>query len=253
MELGLHGKSALVTGGSKGIGLAVAKGLAEEGCHLHLAARTESDLEKAANDIQAVHKVGVRIHPLDLSTPDNLRTLADACIDVNILVNNAGSIPAGNLTDLDDTVVRKAWELKLFGTVNLSRHLYTAMKERGHGVILNIIGAAAVNPKPNYIAGAVANVGLENFTKALGKESPAYGVRVVGIHPALTRTDRMNSLYESRAEKELGDRNRWRELLPALPFDRPTEPKEVANLAVFLASERASYTSGVVVSMSGGL
>lgn len=130
---------------------------------------------------------------------------------------------------------------------------FNSMRKRRSGVILNIIGAAARNPTYNYIAGSVANVALENFTIAMGKESTKHGVRILGVHPAITDTDRMVGHYEKTAESKFGDKSRWREVLPPLPFDRPTTPLEVANLVTFLVSKKASYSSGIVVDITGGI
>src|SRR5688572_21335223 len=102
MDLGLTGKSALITGGSKGIGLAAALSLAGEGCNLHLAARTAADLEKAKAKIHGLHKVEVNLHVRDLSKHAECVALAKACGGVDILINNAGAIPGGSLRNLDD-------------------------------------------------------------------------------------------------------------------------------------------------------
>lgn len=253
MDLQLRGKTALITGGSKGIGQATAEALAAEGCHLQLAARTEPDLVAAADAIRGRHNVNVEIHALDLSNAANIDALGQACRDVDILVNNAGAIPSGHLTEIDEARWREAWELKLFGYINLTRHIYAAMIARGDGVILNVIGGAARNPQPGYIAGAGANASLEAFTMALGKESPEFGVRVLGLHPGGTRTDRQEFLLRGRAEKELGDGDRWAELLRPSPFGRMTEPAEVGDMVTFLVSPRAGYTSGVVMNITGGV
>ena len=253
MDLSLKGKNALITGASKGIGLAVANSLAAEGCHVKLASRTESNLNAAATEIRTSHGVKVEIHVADLSQSHDRDILATNSKDINILINNAGSIPRGGLEHIDDAQLREAWELKLFGYINLTRHIYSGMKARGSGVIVNVIGSAADNPTYDYIAGSMANVALANFTIALGKESQLHGVRVLAVHPSITGTDRMISHHKKLAEMQLGDQNRWREVLPPMPFGRPTEPKEVADLVTFLASDRASYTSGVTVSLTGGL
>jgi 3-oxoacyl-[acyl-carrier protein] reductase len=253
MELGLNGKTALITGSSKGIGLSVAEVFAGEGCHVHLAARTEADLVAAADGIRGAHNVRVETHAADLSVTADLEALAAACPDIDILVNNAGAIPRGTLAEMGDETLRQSWELKLFGYINLTRIVYAAMVERGRGVIINVIGGAAENPRHDYIAGTMANVALSNFCKALGKESTKNGVRVVGIHPGLTKTERMISQHEYVAGHEFGDPSRWEETLPPAPFSRPAEPEEVAYMVAFYASERASYTSGTVVSISGGV
>lgn len=253
MDLNLKDKTVLVTGASKGIGLAVARSLASEGCNLHLAARSKNLLKSATNKLSSDNKVSAHYHTVDLSSKADQEKLSHECHQIDILVNNAGSIPRGGLEDISDSVLRESWELKLFGYINLSRMFYEHMKKRGSGVIINVIGSAADNPSYNYIAGSVANIALANFTIALGKESQRFGVRVLAVHPSITRTERMVSQHETLAEKMYGDKARWNDVLPEMPFGRPTEPEEVADMVTFLASSRASYTSGVVFSLTGGL
>src|SRR3979411_168629 len=154
MDLNLRGKLALVTGASKGIGLACARQLAEEGCHLHLASRTKADLDRAKETIQARHNVSVTIHPVDLSNGDAARSLASACSDIDILVNNAGAIPAGDLQANDEARGADAGDLKGFVYRNLCRPAYPAMTARGGGVIVNGLGAAGERPTWGYVAGS---------------------------------------------------------------------------------------------------
>jgi NAD(P)-dependent dehydrogenase (short-subunit alcohol dehydrogenase family) len=253
MDLGLSGRTALVTGASRGIGLAVARRLAEEGCALHLAARTEADLLKVADEISGRHRVAVAIHPVDLANGVNAAALALECDEVDILVNNAGAIPRGALTEMDEARWRQAWELKLFGYINLTREVYAAMRRRGQGVIVNVIGFAGEVPSAGYIAGSTANAALMMFTRALGGESHRFGVRVVGVNPGRTATDRLVTQMRAKAKAELGDAARWRELLKDLPFGRPAAPEEIADVVAFLASDRAAYVSGTVVTVDGGL
>ena len=252
MDLKLSGRTALITGGSRGIGLGVAQGLAAEGCHLHLTARNAADLDAARGKILAAHKVNVTCHALDLGVSENARKLAQACRDVDILVNNAGAIPQGTLTGLDEKTWRASWDLKVFGYINVTRDIYAAMCERKHGVIVNIIGGAGERPTAGYVAGSMANAGLMAFSRALGAESPNHGVRVVGLNPSATATDRGVTRWRNQAQKDLGDAERWRELTKGFPFGRPAEVKEVADVVVFLCSDRASYVSGTIISVDGG-
>jgi NAD(P)-dependent dehydrogenase (short-subunit alcohol dehydrogenase family) len=242
----------LITGGSRGIGLGVAQGLAAEGCHLHLTARNAADLDAARGKILAAHKVNVTCHALDLGVSENARKLAQACRDVDILVNNAGAIPQGTLTGLDEKTWRASWDLKVFGYINVTRDIYAAMCERKRGVIVNIIGGAGERPTAGYVAGSMANAGLMAFSRALGAESPNHGVRVVGLNPSATATDRGVTRWRNQAQKDLGDAERWRELTKGFPFGRPAEVKEVADVVVFLCSDRASYVSGTIISVDGG-
>ena len=252
MELGLKGRTALVTGGSRGLGFGTARLLAAEGCHLHLASRSAEDLDKAKRTILEVHHVDVTCHALDLSQSDNVQKLATACNDVDILVNNAGAIPHGSVAALDEKTWREAWDLKVFGFVNLTRELYRNMCERRSGVIVNVIGTAGQRPTAEYIAGSMANAGLMAMSCALGAESPRFGVRVVGVNPGGTATDRQIVRWRARAEKEFGNAERWRELTKGFPFGRLATIDEVANTIVFLCSDRSSYTTGTVVTVDGG-
>ncbi|HYC47795.1 MAG TPA: short-chain dehydrogenase/reductase [Burkholderiales bacterium] len=252
MDLQLKGRSALITGGSRGIGFGVAQGLAAEGCNLHLASRSAEDLEAARKKIAATADVQITLHGLDLSVPENTAKLGRDCGDVDILINNAGAIPQGTITDFDDQSWRSGWELKLMGYINLTREIYRRMAERKRGVIINVIGGAGERPSAGYIAGSVANSGLMTLSRALGADSPKNGVRVLGVNPSATATDRGVERWRNQAKKELGDPERWKELTKGFPFGRPASVEEVANVVVFLASERASYVSGTVVSVDGG-
>jgi 3-oxoacyl-[acyl-carrier protein] reductase len=245
MNLELKGKSVLITGGSKGIGLACAKAFAAEGCRVQIASRSREKLEQAAKAIGG----DARVHVADLRDGNALRALAEACADVDILVNNAGDIPGGTIEALDEAKWRHAWELKLFGYINLTREVFARMKARKAGVIVNVIGMAGENPSFEYVCGSTANAGLAAFTKAMGKASAASGVRVLGVHPPATRTDRIVPLIKAAAKEKLGDENRWQELIGTGSFGHMIEPEQVADTVVFLASARAGQLSGVVLNL----
>ena len=252
MDLQLEGRTALVTGGSRGIGFGVALGLAAEGCHVHIASRNAADLESARAKIVGAHPVKVTAHAIDLSIAENAVKLARDCGDIDILINNAGAIPQGSITDFDDKSWRAGWELKMFGYINLTREFYRRMVERKQGVIINVIGGAGERPTAAYVAGSIANAGLMTLSRALGADSPKHGVRVLGLNPSATATDRGIERWRNQAKTELGDPERWKELTKGFPFGRPASVEEVANVVVFLASDRASYVSGTVVSVDGG-
>ena len=252
MELNLKGRTALITGGSRGIGFGVAELLAAEGCNLHLASRSQESLDAARKSLAGKHGVKVTVHALDLSTQDNVLKLATACGPVDILINNAGAIPQGTITGLDDKTWRTAWDLKVFGFINLTREIYREMCAMKRGVIVNVVGTAGERPTANYIAGSMGNASLMALTRALGGESPQYGVRVVAVNPGGTETDRQVVRWKARAAKELGDEKRWRDLTTGFPFGRLGTVDEVAAMIVFLCSARSGYTTGTVITVDGG-
>jgi NAD(P)-dependent dehydrogenase (short-subunit alcohol dehydrogenase family) len=238
MDLLLKGKRALVTGGSKGIGRACAQVLAAEGCEVLIAARNPAP--------------GPNARAIDLSQRNAAETLAAWAGDLDILINNAGAIPGGDLQKVDEESWRRAWDLKVFGYINLTRQVYARMKARGRGVIVNIIGTAGEKMNAAYIAGSSANASLMAFTRALGGASHADGIRVAGINPGPVATDRLVTLYRQMAQTQLGDASRYEELFKGMSFGRPAKPEEIAWTAAFLASDRSSYTSGCIVTIDGG-
>lgn len=253
MDLGLKGRTALITGASQGIGAGLAEAFAEEGVSLRLTARSRDKLERVREGILAKHAVEVSIHPLDLTRQGAAEALAEEAGDVDILVNNAGVIPGGNLFAIDEAAWRAGWELKVFGYINLTRLIYPKMVARGRGVIINDIGNAGERFDRDYIAGTAGNASLMAFTRALGAHSIDEGVRVVGVNPGPVDTDRIYKLLRRRALDWHGDEERWPELARTYPLGRPATVREVSDLILFLASDRASYISGTIVTIDGGI
>ena len=253
MDLQLQRKSALITGASKGIGRATALTLAAEGCSVHLAARSGDTLEELRKEILGKHKVRVDLYPGDLSSTKSMLDLANAVGEIDILVNNAGDIPAGTVEALTDVDWRRGFDLKLFGYINLTREIYLRMKKRGSGVIINNIGNSGENWDYNYVAGSTGNAALMSFTKAVGGVSLDYGIRVVGVNPGPIATDRMVRIMKRRARDNLGDESHWQEYMSDYPGGRMGTDQEVADTIVFLASPRAGYITGTVVTVDGGV
>ena len=252
MDLGLKGKIVLITGASKGIGLACAKAFAAEGARLHLASRDAGRMEEARAQIMANSKVEINLHPVDLSKPGSAKALAAACGELDVLVNNAGAIPGGSVEAIDEARWRDAWDLKVFGYINMTREVLPPMMKRKSGVIVNVIGLAGAKPSFDYICGATGNAALIAFTKGVGAGATNHGVRVLGVNPTATRTDRIITLTKARAKTTFGDESRWEELLSNMPFGRIAETEEVADVVLYCASERASYLSGTVIDIDGG-
>lgn len=252
MDLNLNDKTALITGGSKGIGKGVAESLAAEGCTLYLVARDEAHLQATAGEIKSAHGVKVEIRAMDMSKPGAVEALAADVPVPDILVNNAGAVPGGDIAKIDEATWRAAWDLKIFGYINLTRIMLAAMSKRGSGVICNVTGLAADRPNWNFVAGAAGNAGLNAFTRAIGGHSIDTGVRVFAVSPGPVMTERMVGLLKTRAETEKGNADEWQSLMAPMPMGRAATVQEVADVVAFLVSERASYVSGTVVSVDGG-
>jgi NAD(P)-dependent dehydrogenase (short-subunit alcohol dehydrogenase family) len=254
----LTGKTAVVTGASKGIGLACARALAAEGAQVLLAARSADLLAVAAAEIGREYGVRMESIAVDLATTDGVSRAAEFALErfgrVDVLVNNAGAIPAGSLSSLEEEAWRDSYELKLWGYIRITRALLPQMLERGRGSIVNVLGNAGRQPNPGYIAGGAANAALMNFTKALSLGTGSRGVRVNAVNPGPIRTDRSRAMAEQRARAsgtpvetiEAGAAN-------GVPLGRVGTPEEVANVVVFLASDAASYVHGAIVPVEGGL
>jgi 3-oxoacyl-[acyl-carrier protein] reductase len=253
MDLNLSGRTALVTGASKGIGLAVAQWLAREGVNVAVVARSAERLEKEAEALRKTARVTVRTLAADLADAAARERVAATFPDVDILVNNAGAIPGGTIDEVDEPAWRAGWDLKVFGYIGLTRLFLQKMKERRRGVIVNIIGAGGERLDSGYIAGAAGNAGLMAFTRAIGGASTDFGVRVVGVNPGPVLTDRIEVLGRKRAARLFGDENRWRESFAQMPFCRPASTNEIAAMVAFLASDLSGYTSGTIITIDGGL
>lgn len=252
MDLQLQGKRVLITGASQGIGEGLANIFAEEGCDLHLVARSGDRLRALASQLQNSHGVVVTIQEQDIALPSAAEKISDVAGDIDVIVNNAGAIPGGDLWEVDVEKWHEGWRLKVYGYINLCRLFYAKMKERGHGVILNNIGYGGENFDFNYIAGTTGNAALMAFTRTLGGRSLDDGIRVIGVNPGPVSTDRIVKMLKARALKQWGDEGRYTELLAAYPLGRAASVEEIANLFAFLASPRSGYTSGTIITVDGG-
>ncbi len=255
MDLGLSGKSVVVTGASAGIGKGVAAAFHGEGCDVHMVSRSMDNLEAAAADISGGgggDRGRLHLHAFDMSDSASVPKLLDAAGLPDILVNNAGAIPGGDLQAITEDRWREAWELKVFGYINMTRAFLAAMTARGHGVVVNVTGLAADRTDAGYVAGTTGNAALNAFTRAVGGRSLNDGVRVLSVSPGPVETERLVNLMKSRAEAEQGDAGRWRDYLANLPAARAASVREIADVVVFMASDRASYVNGTVITVDGG-
>jgi 3-oxoacyl-[acyl-carrier protein] reductase len=256
MDLHLTGKKALVTGASRGIGFATAKCLLAEGAAVRIAARPGQRIEQAAAALREAGAKDFEAYGLDLSLAEKRAELAQRCGDVDILVNCAGVIPRATIDEMDEAQWRQSWELKLFGSIDLTRTYYARMKQRRRGVIINVIGSAGLRPDYKFAAGSVANAALMALTSALGGVSPDFNVRIVGVNPGSVATERTIDNLKRAATQRFGDESRWQEIDKEMdktrPFGRNQQPEQIAAVIAFLASGHAQYVTGTTVTVDGG-
>ena len=257
MDLELTGKVALITGASRGIGRAVALGLAREGARVALCARKSDDLAGASAEIRRATGVEALQVPADLSdlaaVEAVVKTTWTRLSRIDILVNNAGAIRGGDFLKIPDAQWGEDWSLKLFGYIRVARAVFPAMQAQGGGRICNIVGAAARNPPPTYLTGGAANAALINFTKGLADLGAPSKILVTAVSPAATATSRWHEMMEQRAaaeSKTVAELQAEAERPYAL--GRIATPEDVADLVCFLVSARASFLTGICVTVDGG-
>jgi NAD(P)-dependent dehydrogenase (short-subunit alcohol dehydrogenase family) len=252
MDLGLAGRRVLITGGSQGIGYAVAAAFLAEGCEVVIIARDQQRLDHAIDALSKTAAGRISGRSIDLAGTGAAEMLAAAYPQTDILVNNAGAIPIGDIFEVDEARWRAAWDLKVFGYVNLTRAMYARMRGRPPKAIVNILGTGADKPQWRYACGTPANIALVGLTRALGGRSIDDGIRIVAVSPGAVETERWRGIHMRRAQEKFGDPSRWREVLLDQPQNRAARVEEVANVVVFLASERASWVCGETVNVDGG-
>ncbi len=258
MELGLKGKTVLVTGGSKGIGRATARAMAAEGARVMICSRSAADLEATAAAIRSETGQAVEFIAADLSRLDGVESAAAAAVKrlgrLDVLVNNAGAIKGGDFLALPDDEWMTGWSLKLLGYVRMARTVLPQMRSQGGGRIVNVVGMAARNPAPPYMMGGAANAALINFTKALADLGASSNILVTAVSPGPVKTDRWDSLQRQQATAAGKDLETYeKEQSRNFPLGRIALPEEVADLVCFLASDRASFLTGIAITIDGGI
>ncbi|MBI1735422.1 MAG: SDR family oxidoreductase [Candidatus Rokubacteria bacterium] len=250
MELGLEGKVAIITGGSEGLGRAAAERFAREGAHVAICARRKDVLERAAATIHAATGRDVFAMPTDVTRAEDIQAFVDAVVarfgGVDILINNAGTSAANPFLDADD----KAWQfdidLKLMAAVRFCRLVVPLMKQRGGGRIINITNLGGKAPTAKGLPTSVTRAAGLNLTKSLSKEYAADRILVNSICIGLVKS----AQWERRAKGDV--EAYYREVAARVPVGRVGEAHEFADLAAFLASERAAFITGVAINFDGG-
>ncbi|GAA1510127.1 SDR family NAD(P)-dependent oxidoreductase [Kribbella lupini] len=253
MDLQLSGRTAVVTGASKGIGLACAEALAWEGVQVTGISRDPGNLAKAQAELKA-KGLEYAVEAVDLTDAEATAAVFARIGVPDILINCAGAARRTPLDELDSTTLHAAMEAKYFTYMHATEAVIRGMAERGSGAVVNVVGQGGRQANPLHIGGGAANAALMLASVGYAKAYAGRGVRVNVINPGLTRTGRVDEGLEAavratgRPKGELLD-----EMVSEIPLGRAAEPSEVANLAVFLASPRASYVTGAIVPMDGGV
>lgn len=258
MELGLKGKVAIVAASSKGLGRACALGLAAEGARVTMCARTEAELIAAANEVREKTKAEALAIPADVTKLADIQRAVAKTVEafggVDILVTNAGGPPPGVFDQMADAQWQAAFELNLLSTVRFIREVLPHMREKRWGRIINIQSSSVKQPIDGLILSNAIRPGVVGLAKTLSVELAGDNILINTVCPGVILTDRLRSFvaHQARAAGKS-----FEEYLPTwvanVPLGRIGNPEEFANMVVFLASERASYITGVTVQVDGGL
>lgn len=261
MDLGLKDKVALITGSSAGIGFTIAEKLAEEGCHLIICGRNSQRLEQAYQSLaqaypaQQILSLVADVH----QAQDSEQLIQDSLNQygkIDILVNNSeGANFAENLIEnLSDEDWLNVFQGKLIGYIRLTNLVLPIMKKQHWGRIVNIIGTSGKEPSPRLVKSGVVNAALMNFTKSVARQTAPYNVLINSVNPGVIDTPRHREYLEIYAKKQGTTPDLIREgILKTIPMNRIGTTEEFANLVVFLASECASYITGITIPIDGGL
>lgn len=257
MDLGLKNKTALVCGSSKGLGKATAKSLALEGAAVILCSSNPDNLQKAKQEIQAVSTAEVTAIPANLSQPDEVSRLIETLFKqsdhLDILVNNTGGPRPGKFEELSVDDWQGAFEAMLISAVMLTKSVLPGMKSRRWGRILNITSIAVKQPVENLMLSNSIRAGITGFSRTLANEVAPFGITVNNILPGYTRTERLENLAEDTAKRNgIPTEETYQTWIKDIPMNRLGEPEEFGDVVTFLASEKASYVTGLSITVDGG-
>ena len=257
MDLKLQDKVVLVTGGSKGIGKAISLSLSKEGCRVAICARGEDILKKTASFIQNETGNEVFAVTADLTQPADVKIMAENIIShfgrIDVLVNNAGSSPGGILETLTEEDWAQSLQLKFMGYVRCCKEIIPHMRKQGGGRVVNIIGNDGVKFSYWEITPGAANAAGQNFTLSLAGQYGKDNITFVAINPGPVATERWDGLLEAMArDRNISKEEADRLSKASIPLGRICTPEEVADLATFMASDRAHFINGTMIEIDGG-
>jgi NAD(P)-dependent dehydrogenase (short-subunit alcohol dehydrogenase family) len=251
MELGLKYKKVLITGGSKGIGLACAKAFIAEGARVALVSRSEENLSNARESLRTAYTIAA-----DLTDAAAAAAMVDKVEKefgpIDVLVNSAGAAKRTDADDLTPPAWRAGMDAKYFSYINVIDPLIKRMGKRGKGAVINIIGGGGKVASPTHLAGGAANAALMLATAGLAFAYASKGVRVVGVSPGVTKTERVAEGLKAEAKRaNVSEEQAYKQMIARLPMGRPAEPEEIADIVVFAASERGRYLTGANITTDG--
>jgi NAD(P)-dependent dehydrogenase (short-subunit alcohol dehydrogenase family) len=251
MDLGLKDKKVLITGGSKGIGLACAKAFIAEGARVALVSRSEENLNNARESLRTAYTIAADL--TDAAAAAAMVEKVDKEFGpIDVLVNSAGAAKRTDADDLTPAAWRAGMDAKYFSYINVIDPLIKRMGKRGKGAVINIIGGGGKVASPTHLAGGAANAALLLATAGLAFAYASKGVRVVGVSPGVTRTERVAEGLKAEAKRaNVSEEQAYQQMIARLPMGRPAEPEEIADIVVFAASERGRYLTGANISTDG--
>jgi NAD(P)-dependent dehydrogenase (short-subunit alcohol dehydrogenase family) len=259
MDLHLSDKHILITGGSKGIGLACALGFLAEGARVSLVSRDSAHLARAQQHLLAACP-GARIHTVAANLRDASAALAalasaeTALGPVDVLVNSAGAAKRTPAPELTPEAFADAMQAKYFTTIHMLTPVIQRMAARGQGAVVNVIGNGGKVASPIHLPGGAANAALMLVTAGMAAAYGAQGIRVNAVNPGLTLTERLHEGFAAEARLQgIGQDQVMAQTVAKIPLGRMAEPEEIANAVLFLASNKASYVTGICMSMDGAL
>ena len=251
MDLGLRDKKILITGGSKGIGLACAKIFIAEGARVAVVSRAPENLAKARKTLRDAYTIAA-----DLTDAAAAAAMVEQVEKefgaLDVLVNSAGAAKRTDADDLSPAAWRAGMDAKYFSYINVIDPVIKRMGQRGRGAVINVIGSGGKVASPTHLAGGAANAALLLATAGLAFAYASKGVRVVGVSPGVTKTERVAEGLKAEAKRaNVSEEQAYKQMIARLPMGRPAEPEEIADIVVFAASERGRYLTGANISTDG--
>jgi NAD(P)-dependent dehydrogenase (short-subunit alcohol dehydrogenase family) len=251
MDLGLKDKRVLITGGSKGIGFACARAFVAEGARVALVSRSQQNLDQARGSLAQAYTIAADLTDAAAAAA-MIERVEKEFGPIDVLVNSAGAAKRTDADDLTPAAWRAGMDAKYFSYVNVIDPVIKRMGKRGAGAIINVIGSGGKVASPTHLAGGAANAALLLATAGLAYAYASKGVRVVGVSPGVTRTERVAEGLKAEAKRaNVSVEQAEKQMVARLPMGRPAEPEEIADIVVFAASERGRYLTGANISTDG--